>query len=85
MDAMSGWPIDKHHGANNCRWARPTFALAAPFWLDAEACPWSCLREGAPRLLSTTDPCAMCPRWEAHSTAPFAENRNQKLVRREFA
>jgi hypothetical protein len=76
MDAMTGWPIDKHHGANNCRWARPTFELAAPLWLDAEAYPWSCLREGAPRVLSTTDRCASCRGWEPCPTLPLAETRN---------
>jgi hypothetical protein len=78
MDAISGCPIDKHHGANNCRWARSTLALAGLLWLDAEACPWSCLRDGAPRLLSTTGPCSTCLRWEPHPTAPRADNRKQK-------
>jgi hypothetical protein len=49
----------------------------APFWFDAEVCPWSCLRDAAPRVLATTDLCATCPRWEPRETAP-AKSPDQK-------
>ena len=52
------------HGAANCEWAAPALWLAAPFWFDAERTPWACLRDGAPRLLDTTESCATCVRWQ---------------------
>ena len=65
----------KPHAAN-CRWATPTLLLGDLSWLDATDSPWSCLRPspssefleglgGPPRLLRTTDECAVCPGWEA--------------------
>ena len=58
--------------AVNCRWATPTLMLPAPLWFDAETSPWSCVRDGAPRTLISTDACGMCPRWEPrHSAAPL--------------
>jgi SAM-dependent methyltransferase len=56
------------HHASNCRWAMPTLFLPAPYWWDAEGCPWACVREGAPRILETTEMCADCPYWEARAT-----------------
>jgi hypothetical protein len=70
MDAVAERPIARQRSASNCRWATPTLFLRAPFWFDAEACPWTCLRDAAPRVLSTTDPCATCPRWEPREIAP---------------
>jgi hypothetical protein len=70
MDAVTERPIPRQRSASNCRWATPTLFLPAPFWFDAEACPWSCLRDAAPRVLGTTDPCATCPRWEPQEVAP---------------
>jgi hypothetical protein len=76
MDAVAERPIDRQRSAVTCRWATLTLFLPAPFWFDAEACPWSCLRDAAPRVLATTDPCATCPRWEQR--APVAETPDQK-------
>ena len=70
MNPVAERPIPMQRSASNCRWSAPTLFLPAPFWFDAEACPWSCLRDAAPRLLSTTDPCATCPRWEPREIAP---------------
>ena len=52
------------HGASTCRWAEATVFLAAPFWFDAEQRPWACIRHAAPRVLETTEVCALCSRWE---------------------
>jgi SAM-dependent methyltransferase len=57
------------HHASNCRWAVPTVSLPAPYWWDAERCPWACVREGAPRILETTEVCSDCPYRQAHPTA----------------
>ena len=70
MDALAERRTPRQRTASTCRWATPTLFLPAPFWFDAEACPWSCVRDAAPRVLSTTDPCAACPRWEPRETAP---------------
>ena len=78
MDAVAERPIPRQRTASNCRWATPTLFLPAPFWFDAEACPWSCLRDADPRVLATTDPCATCPRWEPRACAPVAETPDQK-------
>lgn len=53
--------------AVTCRWATPTVFLAAPYWIEAESAPWACLRDTIPRVLGTTDQCAVCPRWEPRS------------------
>ncbi len=50
--------------AATCRWALPTLFLAAPWWLESENRPWTCLRDLTPRVLASTDVCAACPRWE---------------------
>jgi hypothetical protein len=52
------------HSASTCRWATPTLFLQAPFWFEAENAPWTCVRDAAPRLLDTAEPCATCLRWE---------------------
>jgi hypothetical protein len=64
MDTVSRLPVINTRRAGNCLWATPTVFLSAPFWFDAEARPWTCLRDTDPRALSTTDRCAACPRWE---------------------
>lgn len=64
-------------GAASCRWATPTLFLPAPFWFDAERCPWTCMRDATLRVLSTTDPCATCPRWELRPSTV----REEELVR----
>jgi hypothetical protein len=50
--------------AATCRWATPTLFLQAPYWFEAENSPWACVRDIAPRVLSMTDQCAVCSRWE---------------------
>jgi hypothetical protein len=67
--ATSGLPANVAHHASNCRWAMPTLFLPAPYWWDAEACPWACVREGVPRILNTTEVCADCPYWKTHPKA----------------
>jgi hypothetical protein len=54
--------------ASNCLWAKPTIFLSAPFWFDAEARPWTCLRDGVPHALITTDRCTECPRWQRNES-----------------
>jgi hypothetical protein len=56
-------------GAATCRWATPTLFLTAPYWWEAERAPWACLRDGTPRILTTTEECADCPRWEPRKNA----------------
>jgi hypothetical protein len=55
---------DDGHGIRQCRWGRMTLFLPYPFWLSSESCPWSCVRDGSPRPLETTEICLTCPRWE---------------------
>jgi hypothetical protein len=43
-------------------------------WLNAEDYPWACLRATTPRVLVTTDECAVCPDWEP-KPAEQAEGR----------
>ena len=69
-------PIGAQPSASSCRWATPTLFLPAPFWFDAEMCPWTCVRDPAPRVLSSTNPCATCPRWEPQ--AALAETPDLK-------
>jgi hypothetical protein len=57
------------HHASNCRWAVPTLFLPAPFWWDAENCPWACVRGSTPHVLETTEVCGTCPHWEARPVA----------------
>jgi hypothetical protein len=47
-----------------CRWAEPTVFLPTPLWTAAENFPWSCNRDGAPRVVQDTTACLDCPRWE---------------------
>lgn len=47
-----------------CRWAEPTLYLPWPYWLDAWNMPWSCRRDGLPRLIETTGECGACARFE---------------------
>jgi hypothetical protein len=54
-----------------CRWATPTLYLPLPGWLDAWDSPWSCRREGPPRLIETTHECDGCPHFEARAESRF--------------
>jgi hypothetical protein len=73
MPAISPSSAVTRRSASTCRWATPTILLAAPFWFEAEACPWSCLRNGKPRPLPTTEACRACPRWEARPAPAAAQ------------
>jgi hypothetical protein len=55
--------------AAGCRWAAPTLFLPAPYWFEAETCTWTCVREPAPAVLATTEPCEFCPWWEPRRPA----------------
>ena len=65
------------HRASNCRWAVPTLFLRAPFWWDAERCPWACVRGSTPHVLETTDVCSTCPHWEARPVAAVRVEHEQ--------
>lgn len=70
---------DRKRQASTCRFATPTLFLPAPYWLDAEAAPWTCIRGAVPHLLLTTDPCESCPHWEPAGRAaedPDAPDRD---------
>jgi hypothetical protein len=49
--------------AAHCRWAAPTIFLDPPFWFEAEASLWSCVRL-KPRPLDTTEECETCAAFE---------------------
>jgi hypothetical protein len=78
MDVITERPIRAKRNASNCRWATPTLFLSAPLWFDAEKCPWACLRDAVPGVLSTTDLCASCSRWEARTSAVLPRIPNHK-------
>jgi hypothetical protein len=56
--------------AARCRWAAPSLSLSPPLWLSAWDFPWACLRDGATRVLETTQDCAQCPHWEPAARRP---------------
>ena len=58
-----------NHNLVTCRWLTPTRLMPHVFWLEADAKPWSCLRDGCPRPLTMPEirECGNCPRWEAHN------------------
>jgi hypothetical protein len=62
--------MSTRHGAGTCRWAVPTLFMAAPTWMDAEARPWTCLRDQTPRELDSTEACRTCATWEPRDVAP---------------
>lgn len=49
-----------------CYWLTPTRIMPHPFSYEAEAKPWTCLRDGRPRPMDAGErsQCAACPRWE---------------------
>lgn len=59
----------KERRAGSCRWATPTLFLPAPYWFSADGCPWTCLKEEPPRVLTSTEECHECPHWEPRSEA----------------
>jgi hypothetical protein len=68
----------KEH-AGRCRWVTPTIFLDAPYWVEAEASPWACIRDAEPRPLATTEECLACHRSERLqrvSHAPAARRRS---------
>jgi hypothetical protein len=72
MDWVAEPPIRTKRSAGSCGWAMPTLFLPAPFWFEAESCPWTCMRDSVPRVLSTTDRCATCLYWKPRQDAPPA-------------
>jgi hypothetical protein len=50
----------------SCHWLMPTRILPHPYSFEARVRNWSCLRDGSPRPLDSTElcQCATCPRWE---------------------
>lgn len=63
--------------AATCRWAVATLFLPAPIWFESENAPWTCQRDSAPRVLSTTDVCAICHRWQPRPSGALAEMLDQ--------
>lgn len=59
--------MSEKQSAANCRWAVPTLFLNTPDWVDADDCPWSCLRDETPHELESTTGCTTCVRWEPRS------------------
>lgn len=57
-------PMDNKTNVQTCVWAEPTLYQDGPYWLDAWNMPWTCRRDGDPRVLDDTDVCVGCPRWE---------------------
>ena len=47
-----------------CKYATPTLFLRWPLWIDSWSWPWSCIRDGGPRVLKTGEVCQTCGRWE---------------------
>jgi len=49
-----------------CKWLTPTRLMPYPYGFSDEAKPWSCIRDGCPRPLTSDElrDCATCPRWE---------------------
>ncbi len=68
--------MQQTQGASNCRWAVPTLFLSTPGWTEAEARPWSCLRDEAPVEMESTSYCGRCVRWEprAESAVAFGDD-----------
>ena len=72
--------MNTRRGASTCRWAAPTLLLPAPIWFEAEDSPWTCLRDAAPRALETTNPCAICQRWEPRPSTVPPKNLDREQV-----
>jgi hypothetical protein len=53
----------------SCHWLTPTRILPHPYSFEANVRNWSCLRDGSPRPLDSSElcQCATCPRWEPRS------------------
>jgi hypothetical protein len=52
--------------AVTCHWLTPTRIMPNSYGFGADVKPWSCLRDGCPRSLDTSElrQCPTCPRWE---------------------
>jgi hypothetical protein len=57
------------HDLVTCHWLTPTRNLPHPYSFEANAGNWSCLRDGSPRPLDSSElcQCATCLRWEPRS------------------
>ena len=53
----------------SCHWLTPTRILPHPYSFEAHVRNWSCLRDGSPRPLDSSElcQCSTCPRWEPRS------------------
>jgi hypothetical protein len=56
----------------NCFWSVPTLLMPRPYWLEAADAPWSCWTEGHVTVLTSTDPCANCPKWRQRTSIRIA-------------
>jgi hypothetical protein len=63
-----------------CRFATPTVFLDAPYWLDAEVSPWTCIRDVEPRPLATTDECRMCLGFEPARPYSIVPNPDGRIL-----
>ena len=61
-------------GAVNCRYAIPTIFADTPVWFDAEAAPWTCVRDDEPGVIEDTVVCASCPRWRPALVPDFRQS-----------
>jgi hypothetical protein len=61
--------MTKLDGVVTCHWLTPTRIMPHPFCFEADASPWSCLRDGRPRPLNAAElsRCATCSRWESRT------------------
>ena len=89
MDWVAEPPIRTKRSAGSCRWAMPTLFLPAPFWFEAERCPWTCMRDLVPRVLSTrripAQPVGAGSRDQArHLQRPFIESEPGPFARPPF-
>ena len=61
--------MTKLDGVVTCHWLTPTRIMPHPFCFEADARPWSCLRDGRPGPLNAAElrRCATCSRWESRT------------------
>jgi hypothetical protein len=62
--APGAFMMNTLHRPSTCRFSLPTLFSPWPLWLDAWNKPWSCARDGKCTLLSNSEPCRTCQRWE---------------------
>jgi hypothetical protein len=62
---------------STCRWAIPTLFLNPPIWLYAWDASWTCVHDGEPRVLGSTECCATCGLWEGPAEGVPRPSLNQ--------